>query len=509
MLDAVMKLFKARKKHSSDGDGTDGLMSAPISSEAVKKVFADCGDLELRTVRPGGGEVKAELCYLDGPADARAIGRDIIRPLTDKERFGGAAGEEETVRRLLDGALFAVPCRERRSMAELVGDILRGGCALIFDGIGVACSYEIKSRIGRGVDKPENEKAIKGAKDSFCETYRLNTALIRARLRSADVKIRESSVGRRSDTKVGLVYIEGLTSGEFVKEAEKRLARIDIDGLLTTGDVEEYVAESGPTPFPQMLTTERPDKFCMGLLEGRVGIIADGLPCGLMLPAVMGEFIKVPDDHTEHFAVASMVTLLRFAAAALSLIMPALYVAVTMYHQGMMPTKLMLSVIRSRQDVPFSTMGEVLSMLVAFELLQEAGLRLPKSVGETVSIIGALIVGQSAVEAKLLSPAVVIVVALAGITGYTMPDQDMAAALRLCRLGLTVLAVVCGMFGIVAGVIMTVYHLSTLETFGVPYTAPFSEGNAGEILQTLLRFPLKSVKYRKAYMRTENRRKQK
>ncbi|MBP5166028.1 MAG: spore germination protein [Oscillospiraceae bacterium] len=484
-------------------------MSLPVSSEAVKKVFENCGDLEVRTVRPGGGAVKAVLCYLDGLADVRAVGRDIIRPLTEKERFDGAVGEGEIVRRLLDGALFSVPCRERRSMAELAGDILRGGCALIFDGVGVACSYEVKNRIGRGVDKPENEKAIKGAKDSFCETYRLNTALVRARLRSAEVKIYECFVGRRSDTKVGLVYIEGLTSAEFVKEAKKRLSQIDIDGLLTTGDIEEYMTGAGPTPFPQMLITERPDKFCMGLLEGRVGIMADGLPCGLMLPAVIGEFIKVPDDNAEHFMTASLVTLLRFAAAALSLIIPALYVAVTMYHQGMMPTKLILSVIRSRRDVPFSTMGEVLSMLVAFELLQEAGLRLPKSIGETVSIIGALIVGQSAVEAKLLSPAVVIVVALAGITGYTMPDQDMAAALRLCRLALTVLAVISGMFGIVAGVIMIILHLSSLETFGVPYTAPFSEGNAREILQTLLRFPLKSVKYRKAYMRTRDRRKQK
>lgn len=508
----IIDRLRPGKNKKTHGGGSDGAAAdTAVTFEALKALFEGCDDLETHSIVLGGagGKVKGEVCFFDGMTDCGAVGRDIIRPLTEEARFAGADSEQEAARRLSAGAVSGFPCSRRDSLEDVAEDMLSGCCVLILDGLKTAYSYQIKSHEKRGVEKPENEKSLKGAKDSFTENYRSNTALMRSKLKSADVKISESKVGRRSHTRVGLVYIRGLTSPKFIEQAKKRLKAIDIDGLLTAGDIEEYLIENTATPFPQMIVTERPDKFCIGLLEGRIGILADGLPYGFMLPVVIGEFFKVPDDNAEHFLVASMVTALRYIASLLSVTLPALYVAVTMYHQGMIPTKLMLSVIQSRQDVPFSTIGEVLSMLIAFELLQEAGLRLPKSIGETVSIIGALIVGQSAVEAKLLSPAVVILVALSGITGYTMPDQDMAAALRLCRFALTILAVATGMFGIVAGVIIIVYHLSTLETLGVAYTSPYSEADAGEMIQTFLRLPLKSVKFRKKYMMTQDRRKQK
>ena len=213
----------------------------------------------------------------------------------------------------------------------------------------------------------------------------------------------------------------------------RRLNKIKTDGILTSADIEENISDDPRSPFPQLITTERPDKFCLNILEGRVGILADGLPIGYLAPGTFSQFFKVPEDRAGHFTSATVLTVLRYAALLITLLLPAFYVAVAMYHQEMLPTKLMQSIIRSKQSVPFPTAVEVLLMLISFELLQEAGLRLPDPIGETVSIIGALIVGQSAVEAKVVSPVVIIVVAIAGIAGYTMPNQDMGAALRLCR----------------------------------------------------------------------------
>ena len=225
-------------------------------------------------------------------------------------------------------------------------------------------------------------------------------------------------------------------SGRLARAAAARSTAIDIDALLTAGDLEEYIVDSPRSPLPQLLHTERPDTFAMHLLDGRVGVLVDGLPVGFLLPADLAAFMRVPEDSATHFAVASMLTLLRWAALAISLLLPAAFVAISMYHQEMLPVKLLLSMTAAKQYVPFGAAAEVIAMLLAFELLQEAGLRLPDPVGQTASIIGALIVGQSAVEAKVVSPIAVIVVALAGICGYAMPSRDLGAAVRLGRLGL-------------------------------------------------------------------------
>lgn len=477
-----------------------------LSSDKIKAIFDRCDDFQYAELALGGadGRVRAILFYIDGIVDGKAVGRDVIRPLTNSARFREADSETEAMKLLSQGIVFNYSSKKRERLDDVANDILMGWCALVFDGIGQAYCFETKTSSKRGVEKPENEKAVKGSKDSFTETYRVNTALIRSKLRTSELKIEEKTIGRRSHTRVGLAYIDGLTSGDYIRQAKKRLDAMDIDALLTAGGIQEYMLNTTSTVFPQMLSTERPDKFCINLLEGRVGLIVDGLPLVFLLPATFSEFLKVPEDNAEHFIVASGITFLRYIAMIISVLLPAMYVAIAMYHHEMIPIKLMLSIIQSKQDVPFSTVTEVLGMLIAFELLQEAGLRLPQSIGETVSIIGALIVGQSAVEAKVLSPVVVIVVALAGIAGYTMPNQDMASALRMCRFVLTVLSLAMGLFGIVMGSIVLIYHLCTLENFDTPYMAPFCEGDIKGVFQAILRLPLKNVKFSRRYMKAAN-----
>lgn len=480
----------------------------PLTEENLRRAFEGCGDFGVRSVRLGGagGRLTAALCSLDGLTDGDAVSESVLRPLTDPARFGRVRTAEEAVRLICEGGAYFYSARRRTTMDEVTEDLLAGWCAVVFDGVAVC--FETKNPKGRSVEKPELEKAVKGAKDAFTENFRLNTALLRRRIRSTELKLAETKVGRRSRTKAAVVYIEGLTDPAVTAELQQRLDAIDIDGALTVGSLTEYLLPR-LSPFPQITATDRPDRFARELLEGRAGLLVDGLPMGFLMQGTLAAQLRVTEDSAGHWLVASALTLLRYAALLLSVLLPAVYVAITMYHQEMLPTRLMLSIIRSKQDVPFSTAAETLGMLIAFELLQEAGLRLPESVGETVSIIGALIVGQSAVEAKVLSPVVVIVVAVAGITGYTIPDQDLAAALRLSRFGLVLLSLGLGLFGLVLGGLLLLYYLCSLESYGTAYLSPFCDGSAGEVLRALLRLPLYRLKDRPRTLRPENVRNQK
>ena len=460
-----------------------------ISADRVEKTFSDCSDFVRREIVTGGG-VRASVVFIDGLCALLTVSDTVLRPLTDKERFSSAKTERETLRLCTSGAVYGGAARACADFDELIAYVLDGHCAVIFDGIGEAAVFEARNPEKRGVEYPREEKVVKGSKDAFVENIRTNTMLVRRKIKDARLKILGTKVGKDCPAHAVLVYIEGFTDPALVREAGERLARIENEAVLTPAEITENLVDFPRSLFPQMLETERCDRFCMNVLEGRVGIIVDGLPLGFLVPGTFSQFFKVAEDHAEHYAVGSVLTLLRYAAFALSLVLPALYVAVSMYHQEMLPTKLIRSIIDSKQYVPFTTAVEIIAMLLAFELLQEAGLRLPSPVGQTVSIIGALIVGQSAVEAKVVSPVVVIVVALSGIAGYAMPDLDMGAAIRVWRFVLCLCSLFAGMFGLMMALVLLIHRLCSMSSFGVAYMAPFSEGNAKLILRAVLRYPM-------------------
>lgn len=466
-------------------------MEGPVTKEALASVFSDCYDFETRELCIGGftGK-KVTLCFIDGLVSGVDMAETVIRPLTDNTRFPKELPIPAAIDLMLGGSVYGYTARRRDKLKDLVKDMLSGFCAVIFEGQKVAVTFETRSKDRRSVDQPKEEKVVKGSKDAFVETLKVNTTLVRRKLRDPHLKIKSVTIGTQSDTAVAVIYIDGFTNPAIVSEAVRRLSAIKTQGALTAATIEENIVDNPKTPFPQLITTERPDKFGLNLMEGRVGILVDGLPLGFLAPGTFSQFLKVPEDLSNHFIIATALTLLRYLALVLTLLLPAFYVAVAMYHHEMIPMKLMQSIITAKQSVPFPTAFEVIAMLLAFELLQEAGLRLPNPIGQTVSIIGALIVGQSAVEAKVVSPVVVVVIALAGIAGYTMPNQDMSSALRICRFLLVLLAVAMGMFGLAIGSALLLYHLSSLETFGVPYLSPFAGGNGGHILRALLRYPM-------------------
>ena len=482
---------------------------APVSEQALGDIFAACGDFESRRIDFGlDGSLTLSVCWLDGLVSGSEVTEDVLRPLTQAARAGGADSEEACMERILRGGVYRYSVHLRQDLDSLISDLTHGHCAIVFARSQAALTFELRSNAGRAVSEPTLEKSLKGAKDSFVETLRINTALVRRRICSPKLKLAESTVGRKTNTRVAVLFVEGVAAPDTVTELIRRLSRIDVDALLSVGSLEEALVDAPLSPYPQLLHTERPDRFAMHLMDGRVGLLIDGLPVGLVLPVTFAEYMKVTGDSSMHFTIATLLTLLRYLALALSALLPAFYVAVAMYHQEMIPTRLLLSVIEAEQNVPFSTALEVLGMLAAFSLLQEAGLRLPNPIGDTVSIIGALIVGQAAVEARVVSPIAIIVVAISGIACYTLPSQDLGFAVRLTRLGLLLAAIAGGLFGVGVGCCLLLLHLGDLDSFGINYTAPLSDGQPFGMLRLLLRLPKHWDKFRDPLLRTPDQRRQ-
>lgn len=481
-----------------------------INSNDFKSIFSDCADFESRDIAWALDEDRLlYVCWIDGIVSGKDVSQDIIRPMTDIFRAGHFQSEQEIFDAILTGAVYSCSVSSCEDTDTVLSMLTHGHCALIFNSLKKAICFEVKTASLRAVSEPSLEKSVKGAKDSFVEALRVNTSLVRRRIASPKLKVIESTVGRKSRTKVSLMFIEGIASPAVVSACAKRLDELDIDSLIATGNLEEYIVDCPLSPFPQLLHTERPDRFSQYLLEGRIGLITDGIPIGLVLPVTFADFMKVTGDSSNSYIIVSALIILRWMSLLISVFLPAIYVSVAMYHQEMLPTRLLLSIIDAKQNVPFSTALEVVGMLMSFELLQEAGLRLPNPIGDTVSIIGALIVGQSAVEAQVVSPIAIIVVALAGIAGYTLPSQDLGAAVRFTRFIMVIVSVFAGLFGVGVVSCILLVHLASIDSFGVNYTAPLSDGKPFALLRLLLRPPKSMVKFRNPIFGSFDRRKQK
>ena len=481
-----------------------------ISKNNLEFIFSGCEDFELRNVVPGGGVLRdIHVCWIDGVVSGDAVSSDVIRPLSSDERFARAVTDSQCLDHIFNGGVYFYSVKRRSSISDVVADLVQGWCAVISDSLGLAVTLETKTDNARSISEPTVEKTVKGAKDAFVETLRTNTSLVRRKLRDPDLKMRQVELGRRTRTQVAVMYMASIADDGIVSEVFRRLSSIDIDGVTGAGVLEQYITDAPASPFPQLIHTERPDRFASELLSGRVGIIADGLPLGFIAPANMAQFMRVGEDRSQHFLVSSTLILLRWLSLFLSVMLPAVFVAVAMYHAEMLPYKLLVSMIDAKQQVPFSVAIEVLSMLVAFELLQEAGVRLPNPVGDTVSIIGALIVGQSAVEARVVSPIAVIVVATAGICGYTLPSQDMGSALRLLRLLAVLAAIALGLYGVMLLLALIIWRLCSIESFGVSYLAPLSEGGFSAALKSIVQPPLYADKKRPHFLHPKDVKNQK
>jgi spore germination protein KA len=462
---------------SSSEDKRNQLDSSMDSNiQSVKKSLGNSADLISRTIKIGlENNIDVCILYTEGLIDTSSLQElidSLIYKLKPNDVQPSGANNTSVINALRDKAVTVGGIAEVKDLNTLTTNILSGHAALLVENQSQAITVSIPGYDKRSVEEPQSATLIKGPRDGFTETLGTNTALLRRRIRSSDLWMESKEIGRITKTKVVVAYIKGIANEDVVKEVHERLDRINIDAILETGYVEELIQDETFTPFPTIFSTERPDSVAGKLVEGRVAIFVDGSPFVMVVPSLIVEFFQASEDYYQRADIATLLRLLRFFCFFLALLAPSLYIAVLTYHHEMLPTTLLVGIAAQREGVPFPALIEALIMEVAFEILREAGVRMPRAVGQAMSIVGALVLGQAAVQAGLVSPAMVIVVALTAIANFCFPAINLATTVRMLRFGMMALAAVFGLIGIMFGLILLCIHLSTLRSFGVPYTAP-------------------------------------
>lgn len=470
-----------------------------LTDENIRGIFAGAADFVARDLRCGGNTIHTY--FIDGLTAGDDISEYVFKPL-----FENCTGNlEDDYRLALVGGVYNATIDACTDLDTVALKLVNGFCVALFPGAG-AVAFEVKTGVNRSVSPPEVENTVKGPKDAFIENMRVNTGLLRRHLRTPGLRLYETKVGRRTLTNVTVVWLDGITAPELVEKMKERLDQIDIDGFLSPAAVEEYVTGSRATAFPLLQYTERTDKFCHGLLEGRVGLLVDGLPLAYLAPVDLGYLMDSPEDRGRDFITASGIRILRYLALLVSLLLPGIYVAVSRFHQEIIPLPMLRAIIESKQSVPFSTVSEVLGLLVAFELLQESGVHLPQAIGQSVSVIGGIVVGTAAVEAGLISPVALIAVSIAGVCGFVLPNRDLAEGVRVWRFLIAVLSAMKGLAGTVAGFLLLVIHWAGLRCLGISYLKlNYKMKNGGGFLRPRLN----RIRYRALGLGQKDRRNQK
>lgn len=459
----------------------------------LREAFGGSFDIIFRHLRPEPDGRRLLLVYLRAATDEYLLASDIIRPLWNS-RFPADASPGAVVAALRDRFIGLGDVRELRSINEVLDAVLDARVVLLVDGSRVALEAHNSRWPTRGLTEPDTEIALRGPRDGFGSSVIQNVALLRKLIRNPSLRCELRSIGSKSNTRIVIAYIHGVAEQSIVKEVGRRMDAIGVEGVLESGIIAELIRDHRWSPFPLLYRTERPDRVAFSLLEGRVAILVDGTPFALVVPVVFSMFLTTADDWYEGLWAGNVLRLIRYLGFLISLLLPALYVAITSFHQEMVPTSLVLSIAEQRQGIPFPVLAEALFLQLVFELLREAGIRLPKALGPALTIVGALILGQQAVDAGLLSPFLVIIIASTGIASFVSPVYSMSLTIRLLNPLMIILSGVLGIFGVLCGVLGLLIHVTALDSFGVPYTSPFTPTSPQGLKDSLIRWPLWGAK---------------
>ncbi|MFD1954625.1 spore germination protein [Paenibacillus thailandensis] len=462
--------------------------------EGLRELFRNGSDVVIHEFFIKDGTVAA-LIYIDGISDIREMDMHILSPLQNAGT-GGATDWVSVLARVSISSHTQV-----RTLQEAVDQVTFGDPVLLMDGAEAGFAFSLQQWNSRAIEEPEAETVVRGPREGFVETLRLNTAMVRRRLQTPALKLKPISIGRYTKTSCVIAYLEGVTDPKLVEEMETRLRRIDIDGVYDSNVIEEMIEDNPLSPFPQLQTTERPDVVCANLLEGRVALMINGTPFTLIAPTSLFSLMQSPEDYYQRWFVSTPIRWIRMMFAFIAVFMPSIYIAVLSFHQEMVPTTLLLTIAKSREQIPFPALVEALLMEVTFEALREAGVRLPKQVGAAVSIVGALVIGQAAIAAGIVSSPMIMVVAITGVASFLIPNYSLGIALRLTRFPIMICAGVLGLYGIVLAALLVLIHMMTLRSFGVPYLSPVAPLQAGQLSDTLLRKPRWMLKTRPHFTR--------
>lgn len=470
----------------------------------LRSRLENCSDILIRPMRLGDKHkvdclmVYIEVAVSNMMLDDSALGKMI-------NHFWEISPEDiqEFVRH---NSLGIADVKKLENLDESIDAMLAGNAVFFIDGYDKAMKISSKGYPSTGVMEAESEKVLRGSREGFSDSVKSNSALIRKRLRDTRLKVEEYKIGVRSHTLTQVLYMDDLVHEGLLEEVKERLEEFQIDGILDSGMLEQLTEDVWYSPFPQYQTTERPDRAAQEILKGKVVILCDNSPEALILPGNFSSFMESSEDWYHRFEMASFLRILRYLAVIMATVLPGLYLAVIRFHTQILPSALILSFAEAREGVPFSSVVELIFLELAFELIREAGVRVPGSLGNAIGIVGGLVIGQAAVEANLVSPIVVMIVALTALGSMTVPNEEFAAAFRLVKYGFLILGGYLGIYGIVLGVYLVIGHLAGLISFGIPYLVPFikkeQKGSRGE---GVLRVPLRKRVLRPLYAREEQK----
>ncbi len=475
-------------------------------------LFNNCSDVVGRIIPVGkDNPLDIYILYIDGMTKRETIEDSIIEKILFKEsEILQSAGNYESslTQLLLDAVGGTVDVAEADTFDALIFAVLSGDTAIFIDGSPKGLIVATKGFAGRGVETPDNEAVIRGPKDALTESIRTNTALVRRRIRDTKLKMEPMSYGMRSRTDMVLIYMEDIVQDGLIDQIKTRLSKYEIDAILDSGYIEQLIEDDWLSPFPQIQSTQRPDKIASAVLEGRAAIIVDNSPFALIVPGTLNSFFQAAEDYYQRWAIMSFTRILRYLVSFFALALPGIYIALLNFHPTMIPTSLAVSLAAARAGIAFPTVVEIIIIELEFELLREAGVRLPTAIGHTIGIVGGLIVGEAAVSAKLISPMVVIIVAITAIASFAVPDYGLTTAFRLLKYFVILLSATLGLYGFLISLLLILTHLVSLTSFNVPYLAPYVAGELNDYndwKDTLIRMPLFMQKERPIFAKSKQR----
>ena len=446
-------------------------------------------------------QYNAFLVYIDGMADSMIINDFVLKPLmlrnksntyneinsnnnhNSKILISPAPKKTKQPPKLADYIYNNLVPNNNLSkqieFSKIISDINSGNCVLFVDTLNIAFDIDAKGFKQRNIDRPQIENVIKGPQEAFVENIRTNTSLLRRLVNNQNLIIESIEVGKLSKTKCAICYMQNIANGDLIAEAKYRLNNISIDSLISSGELEQLIQDGSSAAIPQILSTERPDKCVKGMYQGRAVILVNGNPYALIIPSVMTDFLASPEDSNLIPVFANFLKAIRLLAFLITLLLPGMYIAVTNFHQELFPTELLFSILVARENVPFPIIFELLLMEVSFELIREGGLRTPSAIGSTLGIVGALILGDAAVAANIVSPILIIVVAITGLSSFVIPNFSFGFHLRIYRFIFTLLGYICGFLGIGIGIYVYLTIICSIKSFGVSYLSPISPNISG------------------------------
>lgn len=461
--------------------------------QKVKEALGNSSDLSIREFNMGYPFFhKVALIYMNGLTDKQVIGNFIVERLmnhVDHTVDGNSQSPMQLITDIKENILSVGIVEDITDMDKMLLSLLSGQAILIIDGGNLALSCSAQGGELRAITEPTSESAVRGPKNSFTEALITNTAMVRQRIKSPNLWMETMNAGNITQTEIAIMYVNGIVNDKLLGEVKERLGKIEADEIDGSNTIEEWINDDIWTIWPTVLSTERPDVVAGELMEGKIAIFVDGTPEPLILPAIWMQFLQTAEDYHIHWIIASFWRFLRMVALLITIIGPSLFIAFLSYHPELIPTPLLINLAAQRQGIPFPVFIEALLMEFTFEVLREAGVRLPRPVGQAVSIVGALVIGQAAVEAGIVSSAMVIVVAGTAIASFTIPHNQMMNAARLLRFIMMIFAASFGLYGLGLAIIMLVAHTCSIRSFGIPYLTPFAPLIFADWKDTIIRLP--------------------